>query len=366
MNEERLTSKRTADRGRSRPVVSALLLAAVAFSGCGDAQSAPGPKGEGDFRAEVTTSVRAYIQRELDAWTAAVVDLQAAAPDPGAGGWNPTSNPAAVTRMKDVWQRVRRAYEHVEGAVAPVFPELDAATDERYDGFLAEIKRDDDLFDDEGVTGMHAVERILYADVIPEAVLIFERGLPGYVPAAFPADGSQARAFKERLLARLVRDVNEERTLFAAAGNIDLAFAYRGTLDLVTEQLEKVDRAATGEEESRYSQTTMADLHANYEGNFAVYGAFRGWLQWKGAAGDELDGRIMTGFERLRTAYGAIAGDQMPPPPPTWTSTAPTPVDLETPFGALFVAVSREADPDRPDSLASDMTKAGRLLGLAR
>jgi iron uptake system component EfeO len=314
----------------------------------------------------VTTSVRAYLQRELDAWSAAVVELQAAAPDPAAGGWNPTSNPAAVAGMKEVWHRVRRAYEHVEGAVAPVFPELDAATDQRYDGFLAEIKRDDDLFDDEGVTGMHAAERILYADVIPETVLIFERGLPGYVPAAFPGSVGEARAFKERLLARLVRDVNEERTQFAAAGNIDLAFAYRGTLDLVTEQLEKVDRAATGEEESRYSQTTMADLHANYEGNVAVFGAFRGWLKWKGAAGDELDGRIMAGFERLRTAYAAIAGDALPPPPSTWTSTAPTPGDLDSPFGVLFTAVSREADPDRADSLASDMTKAGQFLGLAR
>jgi iron uptake system component EfeO len=336
------------------------------LAACGNTAPSGAPLTEAEFRAEVTTSVRSYLQRELDAWSASSRDLQAAAPVPVGRGWNAETDPDAVARMKEAWRRVRVAYEHVEGAVAPVFPELDAATDERYDGFLAEIKHDDDLFDGEGVTGMHAAERILYADSIPENVLVFERGLSGYVPAAFPAHESEAREFKDQLLARLVRDVDDERTQFAAAGNIDLAFAYRGTLDLVSEQLEKVDRAATGEEESRYSQSTMADLRSNCEGNLAVYGAFREWLQAKGTEGQMIDGDIKAGFDRLHAAYAAIEGDRMPPPPPTWTSTAPLPADLETPFGVLFTAVSLETDPDRAGSLASDMTKAGKFLGLAR
>lgn len=43
---------------------------------------------------------------------------------------------AAIDGMKESWAKARTAYEHIEGAIAPLFPDIDAAIDERYDGFL--------------------------------------------------------------------------------------------------------------------------------------------------------------------------------------------------------------------------------------
>jgi len=59
--------------------------------------------------------------------------------------------------------------------------------DFRYDDFLLDLQPDGDanLFDDQGVTGMHAIERILYASEIRQAVLIHEQPLDGYQAAAF-------------------------------------------------------------------------------------------------------------------------------------------------------------------------------------
>lgn len=50
------------------------------------------------------------------------------------------------------------------------------AIDGRYEGF-AEHGLDPDPFDGRGVTGMHAIERVLWADEIPEAVRAFEASL---------------------------------------------------------------------------------------------------------------------------------------------------------------------------------------------
>src|SRR5262249_25187867 len=149
--------------------------------------------------------VKSYIQTNLDALHTAVVDLQNDAPAPDADGWNATSDAAAVQKMKTDWTRARIAYEHIEGAIAVLFPALhvhcpehDLHTDDRYDGFIA-TGPDDNLFDDEGVTGIHAAERILWSDSIPQRVMDFEKGLPYYQPAAFPANENQAREFKEKL-----------------------------------------------------------------------------------------------------------------------------------------------------------------------
>src|SRR5450432_1289052 len=137
----------------------------------------------------------------------AAIALQAAAPAPAGRGWDKDMDAAALTAMKTAWIQARGAYEHVEGATAPTFSDLDVSMDERYDGFLAGLTNGDaDLFDDQGVTGMHAIERILYADVTPATVVTFEKALPGYVPAAWPTTEAQATEFKTKLCARLVSD----------------------------------------------------------------------------------------------------------------------------------------------------------------
>jgi iron uptake system component EfeO len=342
-------------RLRGAALIVALALGATA---CHDAEK------EAALRAQVTRGMKSYLATHLDAWLAAAEDLQRAAPTPADRGWDVREDAAAIAAMKDAWLRARWAYELVEGAVAPLFPESDTATDARYDDHLLIVGPRGDLapFDGDGVIGMHGIERILYADRMPAAVLAFERALPGYAAAAMPATAAEARAFKDGIAARMVEDIRSLRRQFEPL-ELDLAFAYRGLLDLVEEQVEKVDKTASGEEESRYAQTTMRDLRANLQGARDVYELFRPWLASR-RGGRELDGQVLAGFTRLRAAYEAIAGDAMPAPPSTWSSVDPRPADLATPFGRLFSTVKRECDPAEPSSLHRALRAAAERLGL--
>jgi len=114
--------------------------------------------------------------------------LQSAAPLPMDRGWDGTRDRAAIEAAKEQWKAARTAYEYSEGALAPLFPDLDASLDARYDDFLAGLPRGDDrLFDDQGVVGLHAIERILYADRIPPRITAFEAKLDFYQRPHFRA-----------------------------------------------------------------------------------------------------------------------------------------------------------------------------------
>lgn len=304
---------------------------------------------------------KAYVSTNLDALVGAAEALCAAAPAPDTDGWNVTADAAAVETMRAHWRTVRRHYERVEGAIAVLFPELDAATDERYDGFL-EAGPDTNLFDADGVTGVHALERILWSDEVPATVREFEEGLGSrYAPAAFPATEAQARGFKEQLCARLVADTRVMRDDFAPLA-LDTGAAFRGVIGSLEEQREKTTLAATGEEESRYAQHTLEDMRANLEGASATYEAFRPWLLSLGASAT--DGAIRAGLARLAAGYAAVQGAALPPPPETWSSVAPSAADRASPFGALFTLVERESNPDDEQSLVHAMNRAAEALGI--
>jgi iron uptake system component EfeO len=305
--------------------------------------------------------VKSYIQTNLDALHTAVVDLQNDAPAPDADGWNASSDAAAVQKMRADWARARIAYEHIEGAIAVLFPELDLSTDDRYDGFIA-TGADDNLFDNEGVTGIHAAERILWSNAIPQRVMDFEKGLPYYQPAAFPANENQAREFKEKLLGRLVADVKTMKTQFGPLA-LDTASAFRGVIGSMSEQIEKANRAASGEEESRYAQYTLADMRANVEAGVSIYAAFKPWLlEQKG--GKELDVKIAAGFKHIQDHYASLPGDALPEVPSTWSSEHPSAQDLATPFGQLYQTLTNEAEPDTDGTLVSSMNAAADALGI--
>ncbi|PTL75265.1 EfeM/EfeO family lipoprotein [Vitiosangium sp. GDMCC 1.1324] len=307
--------------------------------------------------------VKSYIQTNLDELHSAVVELQKDAPAPDADGWNATQDAAAVQKMKADWRRARIAYEHVEGAIAILFPELDVSTDQRYDGFIA-TGPDDDLFDDEGVTGIHAAERVLWSDSIPQRVMEFEKGLPYYQPAAFPSNENQAREFKELLLTRLVADVRMMKAQFAPLA-LDTSAAFRGVIGSMGEQVEKANKAASGEEESRYAQYTLADMRANVEAGISIYGYFKPWLLEQ-PGGKEQDARIAAGFQRVQERYASLTGDALPEVPATWSSAKPSAQDLSTPFGQLYQVLVTESDPDATGSLVSEMNTSADLLGIPR
>ena len=67
---------------------------------------------------------------------------------------------------------------------------------------------------------------------------------------------------------------------------------------------------------------------------------------------------------RVDAGYARFSGDALPTVPTDWSSVAPTPANLATPFGQLFGLLEHEADPDATDSLVSTMNKSADLLGI--
>jgi iron uptake system component EfeO len=333
-------------------------------------------KADRDYEAEVVRGVHQHLVAELSDLVTASNGLKTAAPLPSERGWDESADAAALSAMRDAWYKARSAYERVEGAIAPLFPNIDASIDARYEDFLVVLgpNGDTDPFDGNGVTGMHAVERILFANVTPGRVVQFESTLPGYAPARLPANENEAAEFKNELCAKLVSDAEELRDTWQAATSFDLGGAFAGLSDLMGEQLEKVDKASTSEEESRYAQNTMRDIRDNLAGTQAVYSYFQAWLSSKSAAGapdaahsgSEIDRRITAGFENLAALYAAVPGDAMPQPPADFTSEQRTDESLATPFGALYWGVYDAVDPNRTGSLVDDLNHAAALLGLTR
>jgi hypothetical protein len=140
-------------------------------------------------------------------------------------------------------------------------------------------------------------------------------------------------------------------------------------ISLMNEQREKVNKASTFEEESRYSQRTMADLRENLAGTKAIYGLFQPWLVTKpapkagapsGAADDE---QILAGFAKLDSLYDHVSGDSIPQPPSSWAAEAPSKEDLGSPFGVLYTGVQQAVDPEESTSVVGAMSAAATILG---
>ena len=342
------------ERAKRTEVVPALAIALIVGAGaCGGGGASP--------EAATKAGVKINIDNELGNLTSSVAALRAAAPEPDADGWSAEADPDAVAAMRTAWRQARMAYERIEGTIALLFASYDESIDQRYDGFLAADGPDSDLFDGEGVTGVHAVERILWADSTPAQVVTFEMGLTGYVPATFPMDAAQAREFKDGLCKRLVDDTTAVQQMFVPR-SLDTTAAFRGIIDSMNEQIEKIELAATGEEESRYSQHTLDDMRSNLEGGRNTYAPFRAWLKGK-AGGAALDADILAGFARISALYG-LFGDSLPPVPAGFDPEAPAAADLETPYGTIFAGLKHESDPADPASLVSKLTAAADPLGI--
>lgn len=336
------------------------LLFCIAAVGCSNEDDPPADN-DAQLQAAALLGVKTYVNGELTSLNTAAAAIQTAAPAADADGWNNTSDTAAVTAMKAQWKNARVAYERVEGAIAVLFPNLDASTDERYDGFIAEGP-DMNLFDGEHVTGVHAIERILWADTMPPDVLEFESMLDNYTVAAFPASQAEAEDFKTKLTARLVTDTATMKNDFAPLA-LDTASAYRGVIGSIAEQVEKVALATTGESESRYALHTLADMRANLEGGRKIYEPFRAWIQSKDG-GAELDTKILAAFDKVEAEYDRLPGDSIPAVPMGWNPDSPTAEHLATDYGKLWALLDHESDPDAAGSLVSLMNEGAAKLNI--
>jgi iron uptake system component EfeO len=357
--QEQVKGERKMSKHELLAPVGAVLMFGASVLGCGSDDSSGGT----ELKSQAT--VKAYLSTELENWHAAAVALKAAAPTPDADGWNDTADATAVDKMKTQWALARVAYEKVEGAIAVLFVDYDISTDERYDGFLeTEPAPDTDLFDGMGVTGVHAIERILWAGKAPASVVDFESGLTGYVAASFPTNLTEATEFRDGLCTRLVTDIATVQAGFAPAV-LDTAAAYRGVVGSMGEQVEKIRLAAEGQDESRYAQHTLADMRANLDGGKNTYNGFSAWLKTK-TGGPALDTDIQAGFARVTALYATVSGDALPPVPAGFMPDAPTAAQLATPYGVIFAGLSMDSDPTNQASLVSKMSAAADLLGIAQ
>jgi iron uptake system component EfeO len=342
------------------PLLAPLLLL---MPGCSTDDDTTGDgKTDADYQTEVIAGMHAALLADVNALHQAAVELQAAAPAPTGRGWDATLDEAALQAMTNAWLAARGAYERIEGALAPLFPDIDAAIDARYEDFIEGLPGGDpDLFDDDGVTGMHAIERILFAPETPTTVITVESSLVGYEAAAWPANEAEAAEFKNELAARLVKDTQTLADQWQPQV-IDLGGAFEGLISLMNEQREKVNKAASEEEESRYAQRTLADLRENLKGTTGIYELFEPWLLSK-SAGRAVDADIKGSFATLKTTYATFSGDAIPPPPASWSSEHPSAADLDTPFGRLYAAVQAAVDPNVPGSAVDGMNRAAEELG---
>jgi iron uptake system component EfeO len=337
--------------------------AAVAATACSSSNT---PKTDAEYRQDVTTGMHDSLLGQIQALHAASVKLQAAAPTTTGRGWDATMDATAIQAMKDAWTDARHAYEAIEGATAPLFPNVDLVIDSRYDDFLMDLgpAGDQNLFDDQGVIGMHAIERILYQPETPASVIQFESTLPGYKAAAWPASEDEANQFKNKLCARLVSDTEDFLSQWTPQ-KIDVPGALDGLISLMNEQREKVVKAASSEEESRYSQTTMADIRDNLAGTKSVYALFEPWVDSK-SGGSDADAAVENGFASLNTTYQMYPGDSIPQPPADWSAESPTAANLATDFGKLYTAVFQAVDPNRSGSVVDSMNEVAAKLGLTQ
>ncbi|MFO0662621.1 MAG: EfeM/EfeO family lipoprotein [Polyangiaceae bacterium] len=345
------------------PLLSILLA-------CSSEEPAP-VKADSAYRTEITTGMQTSIQAEIDALVVSATAIQAAAPE---GPWSVANDAKAIADMKAAYLKARIAYERIEGAVAPLFGDLDTSMDQRYDAFLQNeipnAEGDANLFDDKGVTGMHAIERVLWAQEIPPSVIAYEKeiskdGKNLYVAARFPLTAPEALEFKTKLCQKFIDDAKSLQKQWKSVA-LDIDAAYVGLGDLMAEQAEKVDKAATGAEESRYSQKTMADLRGNLEGTQKIFAIFKPFLVSKDG-GAAVATEIENGFAKLKATYDGIPGDAIPAPPATWQAEKrekQSAADLATPFGKLFLAVTEAVDAEKEGALAHEMAHAGEKMGL--
>jgi iron uptake system component EfeO len=318
-------------------------------------------KTDAEYKAEIAAAMHTSITGYLADLVLAVRTLQISAPD---HAWDPVADDPAITRMRDAWKDARVAWENVEGAISDMFEGLDESMDGRYEQLLGSPKGDQNLFDDTGVVGMHAIERILYAPFIRPEVKVYERTLGGYLEASFPRTDDEAISFKTLLVQRLVDDAVELQSSWRPE-DVDIATAYKGLVGLMAEQKKKIDDAADGSEESRYSNVTLLDMRNNLIGTGNVYDLFREWIRSK-ASSETADQLIVDKLDKLHKTYQTLRTDALPTVPDGWHSDSPSADALNTPYGALWLQVHATSDPQLDSSVVHDMNVIATLLGFAK
>jgi iron uptake system component EfeO len=265
-------------------------------------------------------AVKAYVADEIGGMCSAAHALQGA---------------ASVADMQAEWKKMRDSYQHISGIVAPMYPALIAGMN--------------GLYEDGTGTGMHAIERVLWAGQISDEVVAYESTLPNVAAAELPV-----------LTQQLIDDCESMQGKFRGA-TLDANKAFAGVSGAVHQQRDKVALDNSAREESRYARSTLAEMRANLEGATRVYSSFQTLVRAR-TDGALIDEQIQTGFRNMKETYESAGADALPPVPANFNPAAPTPEQLDTAFGRLFNKLSVEADNKQPMSLATRVDSAAALL----
>jgi len=120
-------------------IASGLLLLGCSSNGDGASSS------DAEHQQEVIEGMHQSLLSDLEVLHGAAGDLRDVAPVPQGRGWDAAEDEEAIASMTEAWVQARSAYERVEGAIAPLFPDLDRAIDARYEDFLQELGDDGDI-----------------------------------------------------------------------------------------------------------------------------------------------------------------------------------------------------------------------------
>ena len=310
---------------------------------------------------QTLTAAKALIQGRFDDFAAAAKALRDAAPAPDHDGWNAGDDAAAVTAMRAAWLKARAAYTAVEVPASTLFAEIHHGVDTDYDDLLAE-GADTSPFDDHGVIGLQAVERILWSNAIAAHVDAHESRLENNFIARFPRDANEAKQLKVDLLGRLAADA-EALSDGWRAEQIDVSTAYSTTTLSLQEQLGQLEEAGKGEGKARYAGVSLANLRGDLAATQAMYAVFRPWILAK-SGGAHTDEEVGKAFTRLEAAYAMAPGNELPLPPSNWLQADPSDAMLATAFGLLFAAARDAANASVDGTLGFEMVEGAGLLGV--
>ncbi len=312
----------------------------------------------GDDAAKAT---KALLVERAEALHDSVVALCAAAPAPAEGGWVHPRDDAAIKAMIAAWHNARKAGAGLEGALALLPPGRAADIQGAYETAL-EAGPDPDPFDDRGFIGLHAMERVIWAERVPAPVLAYEASLDGYAAPAFPADAEQAEHFRDKLCARAAADTGAAEAEIEAM-SLDPQAAYAIVDHLADGQLVKLEAAGAHRGSARYAGYALTDLRDGLATAAAVHAVFRPWLATK-ASGPQAFEEVTKAIARLEKQYTAVGTDALPPVPEGWSNSSFSEESLSTPFGRLFAVVHNETDSSLDGSLTHGWHACAGLLGI--
>ena len=91
----RQTTLRCVAERHSRRAIPALVLAAIAGVCLPACESSTPPKSDSELQSDIVSQMHTLVMKDMTMLLQAARDLQSAAPDDVAGGWDSSANPAS-------------------------------------------------------------------------------------------------------------------------------------------------------------------------------------------------------------------------------------------------------------------------------